>query len=346
MKKIITSFVICAMLLSSFQSIAQEKQSSTTLSPSTKLSPSTTLLAGVKPDLIVESIVLSASNGTPEQPTGDIKVTIKNIGTKTALGTSENSASGYMVDLILSMDQAAPVQYAVVPNPYTFGEDMLLVGGRISNTNSLKPGQSHTYTQVNCKLPSGMQNPCGIGFIYVGAVVDSGKKVTELSEKNNTKFVPFKLDCTGKPDLMIRSIEVMNGYVKQGQGIGELKVTIYNKGTAPAKGTNEDPANGYMIDLLLSMDNNIPAQYATLPNPYNYAEDGLLQGGRLSNTVTLAVQETYTYTVNYLIMPNNMQNPCGTGKINIGAMADPGLRVAESNEGNNTFVKSFSLICQ
>ena len=298
-----------------------------------------------RPDLIVEKLEMAAYLGQPGQPLPTIKVTIKNIGTALATG-SKPGVQGYMVDLILSMDAAAPVQYAVVPNPYVYNEDMLLIGGRVSNTIDLAPGQSQTYVLNNLPLPKEMSNPCGLGYSVLGAVVDPGLKIAESNESNNLGFTRFKLDCGQKrPDLVIQSIKLDPQYGQPGLPLNKIYVTVANIGGDQALGTDVS-GNGYMVDVILSMDQNAPVQYALLPNPYVYNEDMLLWGARISNTKTLAPGAVHTYELTNISLPKRMDNPCGRGFIYVGAVADPGLKIAEGNENNNLGFEPLKLVCR
>jgi hypothetical protein len=109
------------------------------------------------------------------------QVTLKvwNSGNAPAIGLTTASKNGYMVDLMLSTDTNTPVRWAVYsPN---FSEDVLLRGGRISNTETLKPGQSKVY-QVGARIPA--DTPTGV--YYICAKVDAGNKITEVNEANNS----------------------------------------------------------------------------------------------------------------------------------------------------------------
>jgi phosphohistidine phosphatase SixA len=139
---------------------------------------------GCKPDLIVEISGPSSVNAGSSPDT--VTVEVKNDGNAKAQGTistgGEENSDGYMVDIVLSSDNYLPVQYAVVSD--TFEEDMLLVGGRISRTQDLAPGESKTYTLSAPALLIPADTPHG--EYCLGAVVDPGKKVKESNEGNNT----------------------------------------------------------------------------------------------------------------------------------------------------------------
>jgi subtilase family serine protease len=138
------------------------------------------------PDLVVR--ILGPASAKPGQNIGPmIKVTVTNIGTAVALGT-DSSREGYMVDIILSSDGILPVHPAVVSPGFT--EDMLLEGGRISNTVTLAPGASTAYSLAG---GAGVTLPLKInpGKYCLGAVVDPFASVNESREDNNTSCSPI-----------------------------------------------------------------------------------------------------------------------------------------------------------
>jgi hypothetical protein len=115
-----------------------------------------------------------------------------------------------MVDLMLSTDTNVPAGMAIYSA--NFSEDVLLQGGRISHTRTLNPGQSKIYV-VNGGIPA--DTPPG-GY-YICAKVDSGNKITESNEGNNSscKRVYIKKGSGqpgGKqPDLIISIINFSPG---------------------------------------------------------------------------------------------------------------------------------------
>jgi hypothetical protein len=122
-----------------------------------------------------------------------VKITVSNKGSGKALGTQDAGANGYMVDLILSTDKNVPVQFATLPNPYTFKEDMLLKGGRLSNTDTLAPGASRVYSVATPPPIAGLIPPGTPSKVYLCAVVDPGKKINESNENNNVDFRPISI---------------------------------------------------------------------------------------------------------------------------------------------------------
>lgn len=133
-----------------------------------------------------------------------------------------------------------------------------------------------------------------------------------------------------RPDLMV-SLQAPH-IASAGQDISPLiRLFARNIGAAPAPGTNGviNPAGGYMIDVVLSRDGNVPAGFAVF-SP-NFVEDVLLRGGRRSNTADLAPGATRVYPGQGVIPADTP-----TGNYFLCARIDPGNRVVESNELNNT----------
>ncbi|MEZ4885024.1 MAG: CARDB domain-containing protein [Chitinophagales bacterium] len=150
-----------------------------------------------RPDLVIEKITINplVCYATTNPEPLNIEVTIRNRSrTSKALGTNDEPQEGYMIDIIFSTDQSAPVQYAILPQPYNFQEDMLAIGGRISNTSTLLPGESATY-KLTTRVPTVDRRICANGYMYVGAVADSGQKIAEMNEANNTGFQVFRVYC-------------------------------------------------------------------------------------------------------------------------------------------------------
>ena len=93
--------------------------------------------AAAQPDLEI----VGGSFTNPVEPGGEVavEVTVVNSGTVLVFGT-DTSNSGYMIDIVLSTDDHVPPGFTSF-SP-SFGEDVLLAGGRISNTRDLGPGET------------------------------------------------------------------------------------------------------------------------------------------------------------------------------------------------------------
>ncbi len=145
-------------------------------------------LATGRPDLAVTlSVPASAKAGQDIGPL--IKVTAKNAGTAAAPGTvgALNPAGGYMIDVVLSKDMHVPPGFATYSAH--FSEDVLLQGGRISNTQDLPPGGTRAY-------PTGGGIPADTptGAYFVCASIDPANKVAESNEGNNVMCKPIKIE--------------------------------------------------------------------------------------------------------------------------------------------------------
>jgi hypothetical protein len=302
-------------------------------------------------NLVIVSIVTDKIVYSPGE-TVQSKVTVRNIGVMPAKGTLEDPANGYMVDVILSLDDVAPIAFATLPAPYVYQEDMLVIGGRHSNTNTLMPGAEQTFA-LNFPLPNIMAKPCQFGYVALGAVVDPGQRVFETNELDNTRFTRFKLNCNQmppttapRPDLVISFMSLDIPVGGPGLTFSPLRVEVKNIGSAPAIGTDSDPVNGYMVDVITSMNPSAPVVFAPLAAANQFPEDKLVIGGRISNTKTLAPGASYVYFLTGLKLPLvDLHNYCNKTFF-LGSVADPGLKVAESDENNNTRFIEFRVDCK
>ncbi|MBU1694914.1 MAG: hypothetical protein KJ726_06355 [Verrucomicrobia bacterium] len=144
-------------------------------------------LTGCKPDLYVG---IQAPAEVMEGDMLPVTVMVTNTGQAAALGTLDAGNKGYMIDLIVSRDTKYAGGWAVLPQPYTFQEDMLLEGGRISHTRTIPaPGGDYYVLTGALRIAAGTV-PTGslMTTVFVGAVVDPGDQVSELDEGNNVSF--------------------------------------------------------------------------------------------------------------------------------------------------------------
>lgn len=132
------------------------------------------------------------------------------------------------------------------------------------------------------------------------------------------------------PDLIV-SIQASHSVVA-GDKISSCKVTVKNIGTATAPGTQTAGANGYVVDLTLSSDGFIPVAPAVY-SPH-FSEDVRLQGGRISNTPDLAPGSARVFNLSNVLRVPSDTPPKGYC---LAAVVDPGKRVPETNENNNTY---------
>lgn len=113
-----------------------------------------------------------------------VGVEINNRGDAAAPGSRPGS-SGYMVDVILSTDNTTPPGFATYsPN---FSEDVLLRGGRFSNTPNIPAGDTHrfgapSYDTGPYQIPADTRP----GAYYICLRVDPENVVAESREDNNS----------------------------------------------------------------------------------------------------------------------------------------------------------------
>lgn len=144
-------------------------------------------LQPLRPDLVV------AITGPNRARAGNdigasIRIRAMNRGRAPAPGTTGriDPDQGYMIDLVISTDARVPVGFATFSA--SFAEDALLRGGRISNTADLAPGAAWAY-RAGATIPADTPT----GRYYICARVDSGNKVGESNENNNTACLPIAI---------------------------------------------------------------------------------------------------------------------------------------------------------
>ena len=136
------------------------------------------------PDLIV------TIEGPENVAAGDsipIVVTAANRGGAEAKGSNQYPWNeSYYIDIILSKDTNYPIEPAVQPSyngatKEDFVEDMLVVGGRFSLTESLSHNEEHVYA-YSVDIPTNIEP----GYYYIAAVIDPFSRIIEINEGNNT----------------------------------------------------------------------------------------------------------------------------------------------------------------
>ncbi len=157
----------------------------------------------------------------------------------------------------------------------------------------------------------------------------------ELPQQPGIQLPRLRIPLLRFPDL---TVEISGpDRVAAGDEIS-LKITVTNEGRGPASGTNDAPATqSYMVDLVLSQDEEVPMGWATQPTYAGYTEDDfvedmLLLGGRLSNTRTVAGGDSTTYTESVPIPANTEP-----GVYCLAAVVDPGNNVFEFDESDNIY---------
>jgi hypothetical protein len=142
----------------------------------------------------------------------------------------------------------------------------------------------------------------------------------------------FPILIGGPADLVIN----ISGPVSAapGEDVAEhLIIELRNTGGELALGTIDPSGNiqedGYMIDLVLSSDEVIPAGFANFHEVYQ--EDALLRGGRMSNTPDVAAGSTIFLEDSTTFIAESTPR----GSYFICAQIDPGNVVLELDESNN-----------
>lgn len=136
-----------------------------------------------------------------------------------------------------------------------------------------------------------------------------------------------------QPDLMI-GLEAPDN-ANAGEDIGtSLTLTAINRGDHVAQGTRSSD-NGYMIDIFITRK-IMPTGYAR----YNehYFDGVLLKGGRVSNTDNLPPRQRARYRTS-AILPTDIP----PGRYQLCARIDPGDKVQEAIEDNNTHCQTLSV---
>lgn len=132
----------------------------------------------------------------------DLMITLEvlNRGDTNCPGTIEAPPNaGYMVDIFLSTDRAGPASWAVYNASWR--EDVLLRGGRVSNTYSMGPGVNVRYGAPSYEIGP-MTLPADIppGDYLLCAGVDMGRRVAESNEANNVACNPIRIAPTFRID--------------------------------------------------------------------------------------------------------------------------------------------------
>lgn len=230
-----------------------------------------------------------------------------NVGEAGAAGTASAGSNGYMIDVVLSKDTNVVDGFAAyAPN---YSDDVLLQGGRVSNTVDLAPGASHAYPNLqggNGTIPADTSP----GSYYVCARIDPGKKTAESNESNNVDCQRIKIAKQGKPDLMVRSFGLKRwGSCAPNNAVITFQVTVANVGTVASPAVTD-------YALVQVMD-----QHRNWGN-------GVMLG-------VIAPGATRTVEIPVYYLREDPAHMTGAAPHPFMAKVDPGNRVDESNEGNN-----------
>lgn len=184
----------------------------------------------------------------------NLNVTVNNRGRGTAPGITGNP-SGYQVDLVFSQDADVPLEWATQPTytGYTrddFVEDMLMLGGRISNTQNVAAGASVSYS-ISVPIP----RKTAPGVYCIAAVVDPGKSVFEFNEGNN--IYCHRVLVAAAPDAGVRPPPGIPVWVMP-WGVGGIRVdSIKPTGLVDYAGIANAPF-GWRLGLRHGYQDSIP----------------------------------------------------------------------------------------
>jgi hypothetical protein len=305
-----------------------------------------------KPDLVITDNGFYFDPGETNLRAGIVIprffVVYKNKGR--ALPAVDPAARKFKIQIYLSTNGVSSFGIKTLPSPYIYRDEMELkyADGRpveLSTMDGLLDNASHTIYFDNVKLPDDLGELCKQGSVVSGSVIDVENAIAEADETNNLLcYRSFPVACkpmppppqNGKPDLIIDGITVSNSPLSPGETIGSIKVRVKNAGAARAIGTLESAVQGYFVDVILSLDVAATISMKVVPVPYNFAEDMLLQGGRISHTFSLNPGEVKEYVLTGILLPATMTSACLKQQVNVGAIADSQNKIAESNEMNNT----------
>jgi len=138
-----------------------------------------------------------------------------------------------------------------------------------------------------------------------------------------------RVDISGPPENSPRADLQLTLSAPASARVGtfiEVPMTIKNAGIATAMGTQGRCLGGYMIDVVLSTDTNVPDRWAVSSS--NYREDVLRD--RRSNTSDIIAGGLRAYS-----SKNSLPADMPSGNYYVCARVDPGNNIAESNENNN-----------
>ncbi len=166
-----------------------------------------------------------------------------------------------------------------------------------------------------------------------GALIISVDLKTMVSkycdDPQNKPFCTEDENSTTKADLFVKGFNVPIDFVKVGEALENVSIDISNRGNEKAIGTEDDPASGYVIDLVMSKDDILPSAQTSTTEVF--VEDNALRGGNIKTTPTLGPGDTFSTTSKVII-------PEGTppGWYCLGVLADSTQKIAETNESNNS----------
>jgi uncharacterized repeat protein (TIGR01451 family) len=227
----------------------------------------------------VDLIIASVSGPTSSSLGDQIAVTtiVKNEGS--------GDSAGFYVSIYLSPDETINTYDRAITTFYV---------------SPLPAGAQRTYT-VKPLIP-GTLAP---GIYYIGAIADTGNRVGESNESNNS-LAGNKISFVSKVDLVITSVSGP-ATASPGQQVA-FTATVKNQGSANA--------GQFYVTVYLSTDSTI-------------TKDDLQMGSGFASGLALGGQKMLTIN-------STIPASVALGSYTIGAIADSRNNVAESNENNNS----------
>ncbi|GGX62681.1 CARDB domain-containing protein [Saccharospirillum salsuginis] len=143
----------------------------------------------------------------------------------------------------------------------------------------------------------------------------------------------FPITTWALPDLMVGLVAPDSA--QAGEDIGDaLTLTVINRGDRLARGTRSSD-NGYMVDVFITR-RTLPTGFARFDE--HYFDGVLLRGGRVSNTDDLAPRQRTRYRTSAQL-PADIP----VGRFQLCARVDPGNKVREADENNNTQCRELTI---
>jgi len=200
----------------------------------------------------------------------------------------------------------------------------------------------------------------GDSYITAKVVVDYSDQINELDEENNTKLQAYFSCGRGiLPDLVVEELWVLfsEDLIPGDDLNNQITIEIKNLGKRFAYGTESYPNQGYIIDFVLSSDENIPDNPTvfyfdetlfsiSLPTSYWYYQEDMLVG-RISLTEDVAGDGEVEYTLARYLGGEVINLPREFPTVEWGenwkrafylyAIIDPLYKVEEAMEDNNIF---------
>lgn len=164
----------------------------------------------------------------------------------------------------------------------------------------------------------------------------------------------FSSPAWAAPDLTVELHGRSDRLGGQTYTVGEpimITFDVLNLGDATAPGTNSAGSAGYMVDVIISTDSSAPVRFAVYSE--TFVEDALLRGGRMSRTDDVAPGARVSFTgptamlgsppspYDYYSFP--LPRGMTPGDYHVCVLVDPGARIAEANERNNTTCMGITL---